>query len=331
MSMLVGKIAKVSGVVLLGLLLGFGVFQFKEFIGKTAQYSVFEGSVPDEGIKVSKNQELVPLKPSVGPVVEAAPETSIPVLVLKPDNTLVFNEVVTDESVSKFQLKSQEMSNKLPKNQEIILVLYTPGGSVSAGMLLMDNLKALPQKVKTLTIFSASMGFQFVQNLSDRMIIPSGILMSHRASGGMEGEIGGEFDVRFNAVKRQIEYLDRIAAKRMKMSLETYRELISDEYWVHGFEAVDDRAADKLILARCGKEMTGTEDKEFMTMFGPINVTFSKCPLIVAPLDVKFGRVAPEGEDEMRTYMNLLYQNPREFWKSYIKTDKYEKILLIKK
>jgi ATP-dependent Clp protease, protease subunit len=326
MSLLGKNLLKGLAVLMVGGLLGLGIYEGKDLISNQPAYSVFEGSKPYTPIVINKTTEQ-PLKPDVGPEVKAEEVPSIPVLVLKSENTIVFNEVVTDESVAKFQVEINKMSNKLPASQEIIMVLYTPGGSVDAGMLLMDTLKALPQKVKTLTIFSASMGFQFVQNMDERMIIPSGVLMSHRASGGMEGELGGEFDVRLNAVRRQIQYMDQIAANRMKMSLEAYRDLIRDEYWVHGFEAVGDRAADKLILARCGKDMTGTREQEFMTFFGPVKVTFSKCPLITGPLEVKMDRVSEEGLPEMKTYMDLLYQNPREFWKTYIKTEKYIKVL----
>lgn len=314
-------------IVLAGLLLGVGVMKAVELNKAPAPvYSVIEGVKPYEPVQVKNEQG--PLKPSVGNAVESEPGKSIPVLVLEKTNTLVFNEVVTDESVAKFQVQLQEMSNKLPADKEIIVVLYTPGGSVDAGMQMIDSMQAIPQKVKTLTLFSASMGFQFVQNMGERMITPSGMLMSHRASGGMEGELGGEFDVRLNMVKRQIEYMDTIAARRMKMTLEDYRKLIADEYWVHGFEAVEDRAADKMVLARCGKEMTGTEKKEFRTMFGPLQVTFSKCPLITGPLEIEMGRVEPDHQEEVLQFTKLLYENPREFVKSWVKTGKYEKILI---
>jgi ATP-dependent Clp protease protease subunit len=317
------------GILIVGSLVGFGIYQGKNYIQTQPVYSSFEDKKPYEPIKVVNESQ--PIKPTIGPAVEPVNPATLDVLTLRPDNTLIFNEVVTEESVSKFQVKLNEMSNKLPANQEIIVVLYTPGGSVSAGMLMIDSLKAVPQKVKTLTIFAASMGFQIVQNLGERMIIPSGILMSHRATLGLEGELDGEFDVRLNAIRRQIRYMDQIAANRMKMELEAYRTLIRDEYWVHGFESVDDRAADKLILARCGKEMTGTEDKEFQTFFGPVKVTFSKCPLITAPLEIKFDGMKEEGISEMKTFMTLLYQDPKEFFKTYIKTEKYLKVLVNKK
>lgn len=329
MSLLGKNLLKVLGVLMVGTILGIGIYQGKDYIQSQPVYSSFDDAKPYE--KITVVNEAQPLKPTIVPAVEPVNPETLKVLTLRPDNTLIFNEVVTDDSVAKFQLKLNEMSNKLPASQEIILVLYTPGGSVDAGMLLIDSVKAVPQKVKTLTIFAASMGFQFVQNLDERMIIPSGVLMSHRATLGLQGELDGEFDVRLNSIRRQVRYMDQIAANRMKMPLDAYKNLIRDEYWVHGFESVEDRAADKLILARCGKEMTGTEEKEIPTFFGPITVVFSKCPLITAPLEIKFDKLAPEGLPEMKTYMSLLYQDPKEFFHTYIKTEKFMQVLVNKK
>lgn len=320
-------LSKVLLILMGGLALGFGAYQGIQVMREPAPvYSVIEpGKQSYEPVNVKLAEE--PLKPSVGNAIETEDKTKLPVLVLSPENTLTFNEVVTDKSVAELQVKLQEMSNKLAKDKEIILVLYTPGGSVDAGMQLIDSLQAVPQKVKTLTLFAASMGFQFVQNMDERMITPSGVLMSHRAYGGMEGEIGGEFDVRLNSVKRQILYMDTIASRRMKMSVEDYRTLIRDEYWVHGFESVEDRAADKLVLARCSEKMSGKEEKEFPTLFGTFKVTFSKCPLITGPLEVKLEGIAEERQNEVRDFTTLLYSNPREFYKQFIKTEKYQQIL----
>ena len=322
-----GKIiAQVILITALGVVVGIGAMRSHESHMQSIAETTFEvGKAQEQTFDLTLPKEV--LKPSVGEAVASEESKTLPVIVLEPANTIVFNDVVTDESVSKTQLKLQEVSSKLAKDKEIILVLYTPGGSVSAGMQLLDSLNALPQKVKTLTIFSASMGFQFVQGLDERMIIPSGVLMSHRAAGGLEGEFGGEFDVRLNALRRLLLYMDSIAAKRMKMTVPEYQELIRDEYWIHGFEAVGDRAADKLVLARCGAGLTGTEKKEIPTFFGTFVATFSKCPLITGPLEVSLDNISEAHREEVSKYTTMLWSNPKEFYKTYIKTHAYEKVI----
>jgi ATP-dependent protease ClpP protease subunit len=106
-------------------------------------------------------------------------------------NSINFNNQFSGDFVAKKQI---EAANKCYDNEgsDIYVVLYTPGGSVQAGQLFFDTLNALPCNFHTITIFAASMGYQTVQNLKNRYILPSGILMSHRASlSGVRGEIGG--------------------------------------------------------------------------------------------------------------------------------------------
>lgn len=248
-------------------------------------------------------------------------------LVLSSENTISFNEVVTEESVAKFEIKLKEMSSHLRPDQDIILVMHTPGGSVDAGMHMIDSIKAVPQKVKTLTLFAASMGFQIVQNADARMITPSGVLMSHRAKGDVEGEFGGELDSRLNTIRRGLLYLDIIAAKRMQLTLAQYRTLIADEYWVYGFDAVSQKAADTEILARCDSSFVGNEVRTFDTIFGAVDVVFSKCPLITGPLEIKLQAVAPDHKEEVREYVKEQYDKPNEFVLKWMNNNKYLSIL----
>lgn len=245
------------------------------------------------------------------------------VIVLTKENTISFSDVVTEASVAQFQVQLQEMSNRLPKSRDIIVVLNTPGGDVVAGNTMIDSVRAVPQKVKTLTIFAASMGFHFAQAFDERMVTPTGVLMSHRAKGGLSGEFDGEFDVRLAAIKRQLDYLSAMSAKRLGMSLEVYKELIRDEYWVHGFDSVSEKAADRVVLARCDNTLAGTKQVALRTMFGNIAVTLSNCPLITGPLGIGMSGVGEEHEKDVQDYIHKLFYAPRDFVETYIVTNKF--------
>lgn len=277
---------------------------------------------PFEGPKVVFIPRVTPAAPTEvleNSIVRAAVQPQV--LVLNKENTLAFEEVVTPESVAKFQDQLQTMSNKLPKTAEITIVLYTPGGDVEPGMQMIDSVRAVPQKVNTLTIFAASMGFHFAQSMGDRMILPSGTLMSHRAKGGIEGEFDGSLDIRIKATYRKTDYLSSIAAARMSRSLSEYKDLIRDEYWVGGQDAVDGKAADRVVLARCDSTLQGTYEKTVYTMFGPITMVMSKCPLITSPLDYKFSETA------VGDFFNKFYHSPDSFVKEYVLTGKYRDYL----
>jgi ATP-dependent Clp protease, protease subunit len=241
-------------------------------------------------------------------------------LILSERNTLSFNQQVTDDSIAKLEMDLQTMSRSLPENDDIILVMYTPGGSVEAGLRLIDLLPAIPQRIKTLTIFSASMGFQIVQNADERLILPNGVLMSHRASGGVEGQFNGSLEKRLAYIGRMLARLDTQAADRMGMKLNSYRKLIADEYWATGEDAVSDKAADRVVYAVCDKTLEGTKSENFATPYGMAKVTFSKCPLITSPIAIKVDGASEELSTLAIEYVDTYYFRTVDFFNKYIKT-----------
>lgn len=212
------------------------------------------------------------------------------VLTLSESNTISFNSKFTSGFVAKKQVEA--MSKCLSNvGSEINIVLYSPGGSVSAGQRFFDSLNALPCTFNTITIFAASMAYQTVQNLGKRYIIPSGILMSHRAYiSGLSGEIGGELNSIINLIETNVEQMEKISAKRVGLTLEKYKELIRDELWLTAEEAVKVNHADEVILANCDTSLSGSYIENVNTFFGTFQVEFSNCPLITGPLAVYASR-----------------------------------------
>jgi len=221
-----------------------------------------------------------------------APEKKLKIIELNKANTINFNSKFSSGFVAQKQMEAIRKCLVSP-NSEINVVLYTPGGSVSAGKLFFDTLKALPCKFNTITIFSASMGYQTVQNLGNRYILPSGVLMSHRAYvSGLAGEIDGELDQIMSLLKSNINDLDKIAADRVGITLKEYKNLISDELWMTGAQSVEMNHADEVVLAKCDQSLSGTYVDRVETIFGPLYVEFSKCPIITGPLSVRMKRGA---------------------------------------
>lgn len=266
-------------------------------------------------------------------------------IVLERKNTLIFREVVTMQSVSRLQMKLLKLDASLPKNTPIFLVLDTPGGSVTAGSTLIDMINAMDHEVETISLFSASMGFHIVQNLGKRYITPSGILMSHRMKiVGLGGEVPGEAVVRMNWMLRTAYKMDERVSKRIGMPIKNYRELIRDEYWVIGQDAVDAHMADSIANVTCGKDMFGTYKDNVRTFFGSLKLTWSNCPLIRYPLKVNSNNLwifrsnenhvsKEELEDiiikrkMVKDYINTFLTNKKAFVNDYILTGNYRKIL----
>ena len=208
-------------------------------------------------------------------------------ITLNEDNLLTLEEDFNPSSVAKIQIKARELCPKY-MNKDLYLYLDSPGGSVMAGMSMISSLKGLSCKIHTITESAASMGYQTVQHLGNRYILPHGYLMSHRAQlGGLGGQIPGELDSRMGFYKSLLNGVDRVTAARVGMSLIDYKELIHDELWLVGQDAVDSGHADEVINVFCDKSLNGTRIKNYQTPFGEFRAEFSTCPTIRAPLNVK--------------------------------------------
>ncbi len=209
---------------------------------------------------------------------------------LNENNTINFNQDFNSMFVAKKQIEAITLCSK-NVGKDIYVALYSPGGSISAGQLFFDTLNALPCKFHTITVFSASMGYQTVQNLGKRFIIPSGILMSHRAQiSGLSGELGGDLDQIMKLLKDNVKELEIVAANRAGITLEDYRKAISDELWMTAREAVKLNHADEVVLVKCNETLMGTSSQVVNTFFGSFEVEYSNCPIIVAPVSVKGSR-----------------------------------------
>jgi ATP-dependent protease ClpP protease subunit len=245
-------------------------------------------------------------------------------LVLSKRSTLVLRGVVTSESVAKLEVEALQMSLTMNPNETIYLVLDTPGGSVPDGNQLIDFLKALPQKVKTVTIFAASMGFHIAQNLDERMILPSGTLMSHRAAiSGMSGQVPGELNSRLFAEMQVLRHMDEVCAARMKYTLQTYREYIQNELWLSGQDAVTYRAADRITLVKCDGSLSGMQEVELGNFMGAnIFGMMSNCPLITGILKVRIEEANAKAEDlkAIREFAETYKLDKTNFVRKYIST-----------
>lgn len=257
------------------------------------------------------------------------------VITLTKRNTLVLRNVIDDMSVAQVQEQAMKMSQQLSPGETINLVLDTPGGSIEAGAKLISTLQALPQRVNTISVFAASMGFITAESLGTRYVTPEGILMSHRAAGGTQGQIPGELNTRVKFFTHMVNKTSAKVAKRVGLSPEAYAKLIHDEYWVQGDDAVADKMADRVVFVRCDKELSeGRSTETLQTFFGPIGLVYSTCPVVSAPLEIKFeGLNLREWDEsdkakliEIRKAVLSLTTNKEEYYHEYILTNKYKQL-----
>src|ERR1035437_1026903 len=78
------------------------------------------------------------------------------------DNTIAINDVFDGHSVSQIIKKARELDARTPSTDPLDLVINSPGGSIEDGLELIENLSNLKRPIITISLLSASMGFQTV-------------------------------------------------------------------------------------------------------------------------------------------------------------------------
>lgn len=230
-------------------------------------------------------------------------------ITLSEDNVVVLSDEITGqtvggviEQVRKKETRVSKIKRKVGLNNDpIYLFLNTPGGSVESGLELIEVLRGLDRPVNTISMFSASMGFQLVQNLGERLVLENGILMSHRASGQFSGSFGGQspsqLENRFVFWNSRIKEMDEQTVKRTngKQTLESYQKAYANELWLTGKQAVQLGYADKVISVKCDKTLQGTTTHSLRFFGVEILYDLDKCPLNTRPMNIRVKR--PETEE----------------------------------
>lgn len=234
---------------------------------------------------------------------------AMPIHTLTKD-TLILRGEVTEEAVSPI-IEGILKSDK----KDVTIFLTSPGGSVLAGSMLVDAMEASGKNITCITNFSASMSFAILQSCTTRLITPSGVAMQHVMSGGQQGQVPNLISmVKF--MDRMNELQDRKQAKRIGISYEEFRSKVRDDYWVMGEDAVKANVVDGIVGVTCSKELTNTViNVPIMTMFGPLEIPFSGCPLITLPVKPVDKEQTPEVKKILAEKINFI----EAFFKRYIK------------
>jgi ATP-dependent Clp protease protease subunit len=150
----------------------------------------------------------------------------------------------------------------------IWLIINSPGGSVDAGLILIDTFQALKSPVHCLVESKAySMAAITLLFCDKKYALRHATIMLHEASYGTVGE-DPTIRSRLEFITKYLDGVHHELAKRLRMSHEKYREKIRDAWWLMADEAqrvgVIDGVVDRIIYREI--PLQHTEEKRTLTL-----------------------------------------------------------------
>ena len=221
---------------------------------------------------------------------------------LKKDNFVSLREPISQDSSSRLLSKLNAIESK---HEKLYIYINSPGGSVIAGLEIINYIKSLQQRGKQINCIAhnaMSMAFLIFQFCSQRLILHSSTLMQHQMSLETAGKLY-DMNSRMAFLNTLETSLNQQQATRLDMKLEDFTKMIQNDWWLYAEDIIKHKAADKIVSLFCSFD-NYDETVVSPTLFGDVTLKYSACPLINYPLQIIFPNLN-FGEEKKKEFMNM--------------------------
>lgn len=164
------------------------------------------------------------------------------------DNIIMLDGEVTDESASLCVAQLLYLSAK-DDAKDINMYINSPGGSVSAGLAVIDTMNLIPNNVNTIaTGLAASMGAMILLSgtKGKRNALPHAEVMIHQPLGGAQGQ-ATDIAIRANHILRTRETLYSMMSDATGKDIDEIAEACERDNFLTAEEARDFGLIDHII------------------------------------------------------------------------------------
>ena len=164
------------------------------------------------------------------------------------DNIIMLDGEVTDESASLCVAQLLYLSAK-DDAKDINMYINSPGGSVSAGLAIIDTMNLIPNDVNTIaTGLAASMGAMILLSgtKGKRNALPHAEVMIHQPLGGAQGQ-ATDIAIRANHILRTRETLYSMMGDATGNDIDEIAEACERDNFLTAEEARDFGLIDHII------------------------------------------------------------------------------------
>lgn len=164
------------------------------------------------------------------------------------DRIIFLGSAIDDQVANAIVAQLLFLAAEDPK-KDIHLYINSPGGSVTAGMAIIDTMKFVQPDVSTIcTGMAASMGAMLLVAgaAGKRYALPNAEVMLHQPWGGSQGQ-ASDIKIAADRIMRHRNLLYSIIAERTGKSVEQIEKDADRDYFLTATEALEYGLIDKVI------------------------------------------------------------------------------------
>lgn len=161
------------------------------------------------------------------------------------DRVVDLNGSITDTMIMKAQAKLYKFDEA--SHDPVWIRINSGGGSVQAGLILLDTMKALKSPTRCLVESKAySMAAILLVFCDERYALDHATIMLHEASFGLQGEDPTNRS-RMDFITKYLDGIHVEIAELLDMKVDAYRAKLRDAWWLLADEALDARIIDSIV------------------------------------------------------------------------------------
>lgn len=154
-----------------------------------------------------------------------------------------------DDNVANLVIAQLLYLDHTDPKKDISLYINSPGGSVTAGLAIIDTMNFVKSDVSTICVgIAASMGALILSSgqKGKRFSLPNSEVMIHQVMGGTEGQAS---DIAINAkhILRTKDTLNKILAQNTNKKIDQVEKDSDRDYWMTAEEAKKYNIVDEII------------------------------------------------------------------------------------
>lgn len=163
------------------------------------------------------------------------------------DRIIILSGEITDESANTVVAELLYLDSI--NNDDISLYINSPGGSVTAGMAILDTMNFIKSDVSTICIgMAASMAAFLLSSgtVGKRCCLENSEVMIHQPLGGAQGQ-ATEIKIAAERIIKIKDKLNKMLSKNTNQPLDKIEQDTERDYYLNSKEALDYGIIDKIL------------------------------------------------------------------------------------